>query len=92
VGVPGRAECLHYVTDRGEGLRPRGTTLWPEPTSVPPTQTVKIVRLEHNGNSNPEPLAYERFKLLMGNLEKVKVEVEGPTPSPNCPKAPPRWP
>jgi hypothetical protein len=44
------------------------------------TATLKVVRLDHDGNPNPEPLAWERFKLLMGLQCKVKVEVEGPVP------------
>jgi hypothetical protein len=74
------ANLYVYVSDLGRGLRPRGTSLWPEPTQEPPTKTVKIARLENSGNCDPEPLAWERFKLLMGNMHKVKVEITGPIP------------
>ncbi len=67
-----------YVTDNGAGLRPRGTTPWPEKSAAAATASAKIVRLKHEGNWDPEPLALERFKLLMGNLYQVNIEIAEP--------------
>ena len=74
------ANVYMYVTDKGAGLRPRGTSLWPEPTEEAATQTVKVFRLAHGGNSDPEPMAAERLKLLMGNLTKIKLDFQTVTP------------
>lgn len=66
-----------YVTSKKEGLRPRGVTLWPEMTTEALVQTVKIARVEHKANCDPEPMALERFKLLMANYNKTKVDLLG---------------
>ncbi|MFB3893532.1 MAG: DUF4159 domain-containing protein [Phycisphaerae bacterium] len=76
-----------YVSDWGEGLRPRGTTLWPDPSPTAGVLTVKVARLDHGGNPDPEPMAFDRFKLLMNNFCKVKLEVDGPMPVANLAKA-----
>jgi len=60
------------------GLRFRGTTLWPEQYTGATTRTVRIARLKHEGNYDPEPLAYERFARLMARRTKTKVEIRGP--------------
>jgi len=68
------ANVFMYVTDYGE-LRHRGTSHWP--TGQPGGGGgIKIVRLKHNGNCNPEPLAHTRFELMMGGA----VTVSKPTP------------
>ncbi len=60
------------------GLRFRGTTLWPPQYTGGTDRLVRIARLKHEGNYDPEPLAYERFARLMGRRTKTKVEVRGP--------------
>lgn len=67
-----------YITDKALSLRKRGTQLWPDEESFVPDATVKIARLKYDGNYDPEPLAYKRFALMMGNRHKIKVEVSQP--------------
>jgi len=70
-----------YTNDKaalaGE-LRARGTSPWPEPYKGAARLTVRLARLRHGGNWNPEPLAYERFARLMGLRQRIAVEVLGP--------------
>lgn len=67
-----------FITDKKDGFRPRGSTLWPDLTEAPLTQKVGVVRLKHEGNWNPEPAALDRFKLLMANHHKVDVQIAEP--------------
>jgi hypothetical protein len=57
------ANVFFYVTD--STLRSRGTRHWPEPATQPPRHTVKLARLKYPGNWDPEPLAFERFALML---------------------------
>jgi len=67
-----------YVTGSVKLLRPRGTTHWPPEVKFTPKRTIKLARLRHGGNFNPEPLAYERFARMMARDTKTKVDVVGP--------------
>jgi hypothetical protein len=52
-----------YVTDKQ--FRHRGTSTWPEKPAKAATERIKVVRMQHGGNGNPEPLAIERLSRLM---------------------------
>jgi len=67
-----------YVTDKGAGLRRRGTTLWPEETLGRIPKKLSLARIKYVGNYDPEPLAYERFSRLMVKEEKTRVRVIEP--------------
>jgi len=67
------ANVYMYVT--GRTFRNRAAHTWPRPRQPQPG-AVKITRLKHDGNYDPEPLAYERFARLM----RGGVEVLGPMP------------
>jgi hypothetical protein len=69
---------LLYITDKGQ-LRNRAQTHWLAPVPVPDSRPIRVVRLSHAGNDNPEPLAWERFKRLMARDEGLRIEVSGPT-------------
>ena len=75
------ANVVAYTNDKpalsGE-LRARGVSHWPEAYNGPTRQTVRLARLRHGGNCDPEPGAYERFARLMARRQKVRVEVLGP--------------
>ena len=71
------ANIYMYVTDYGS-LRHRGTSHWPAKKPGSPKQTIEIVRLKNSGNCNPEPLAFERFALLMHNEAGITVKATSP--------------
>ena len=74
------ANLFLYVTDYGS-LRHRGTSNWPEPKATPVKKQVTIARIKHNGNCDPEPLAFDRFKLMMKNEQGVELKVTPPQPA-----------
>ena len=69
---------IKYVTDRVSLVRPRGTTHWPEAFNGSCSTSVKLARLKHGGNWNPEPLAYERFGNLLAARHQVQLDLAGP--------------
>jgi len=71
------ANLYFFVTDRGS-LRHRGVSPWPRKKDFIPERTVTLAILKHSGRWNPEPLAWERFAILMGNRYRVKVDLAGP--------------
>jgi hypothetical protein len=74
----GFANILSYVTDKYQ-MRRRGVSHWPEkPEDVQPVATLKLARLKHSGNHNPEPLAHERLARLMLKQTGVKLDVTKP--------------
>jgi len=72
------ANIYFFVTDKGI-LPPRGVSRWPTARAFVPVQTLQLTPVRHDGNWNPEPLAWGRFAILMGNRHQVKVEVRQPT-------------
>jgi hypothetical protein len=68
--------CL-YVNDREFG-RARGTSPWPAETPFTPLRIAKVARVKYNGNFDPEPLAWERFRLLMGRNWQTRLTVSPP--------------
>ena len=72
------ANVVRYVTDRVSMVRPRGTTHWPAPHAGTCSRTVKLARLKHSGDYDPEPLAYERFGNLLAAQHKIKLDLVGP--------------
>ena len=71
------ANIFLYVTDKGS-LRSRGVTPWPPAKAFSPAETVKVTPVQHDGNWDVEPLALQRFALLMGRRHNVKVELGEP--------------
>lgn len=69
------ANVFFFATDRASLVRARGTTLWAAAKDFQPASTLDIVRLRHGANWNLEPLAWERFKLTMGNDYHVQVNL-----------------
>ncbi len=70
------ANVLMYVTDKGV-LRNRGEAQWPPRPRAPERRTVRLVRVRHEANWDPEPLAYERFARLLGQRERIRLDVAG---------------
>ncbi len=73
------ANIYFFVSDRGS-LRHRGVSHWPDAEEFKPIRTVKLAVLEHSGRWNPEPLAWQRLAILMGNRQRVKLELVGTMP------------
>jgi hypothetical protein len=68
------ANIYIHQTDRGQ-LRPRGAVRWPETTPFTPRATIRVARLRHGGNCDPEPLALPRLAIFLGNRFGVKLEL-----------------
>lgn len=71
------ANIYFYVTDHGS-LRPRGEMSWPAKSNVKATRTIRLARIAHDGNANPEPAAWQRIALIMG-AQGTRLEVSEPT-------------
>jgi hypothetical protein len=71
------ANVLMYVTDKGL-MRNRGVSPWPAAVPKSGGRSIRLARLRYEGNWDPEPLAYERFRRLLAAREKIHLEVVGP--------------
>ncbi len=71
------ANLYLLATDKGV-LRPRGVLPWPLERTFTPKATIDIVRLRHKANWDPEPLAWQRQAILMGNRYGIKLNVREP--------------
>ena len=69
------SNMVMYVTDMGK-LRNRGVSHWPAPPTRKASATVKIARVKHAGNWNPEPASLQRFSMLLQQQTGVKAEIE----------------
>ncbi len=49
---------------------------WPQPEKFKPRRTIRIARVKHDANWNPEPLAMERLATYMGRSHRIKLEVQ----------------
>jgi len=71
------ANVFLFVSDREYG-RARGTSPWPSKMAFVPLRAAKVARVKYNGNWNPEPLAWERFRMLMGQKWQTNLNVGEP--------------
>ncbi len=74
----GPMNVVVYVAGLGKSLRSRGVSHWPSPVGTRPGKSVKLARLQFNGNYDPEPLAIKRFSLMMAAEANTHVEIIGP--------------
>ncbi|MFP4053909.1 MAG: DUF4159 domain-containing protein [Phycisphaerae bacterium] len=49
---------------------------WPEAEKFQPRRTIRIARVRHAANWNPEPLAMERLATYMGRSHRIKLEAK----------------
>ncbi|MBL7219053.1 MAG: DUF4159 domain-containing protein [Phycisphaerae bacterium] len=86
-GATGRDALAHfkaatniarYVAGQLENLRHRGVSYWPGDRGGATSRTIRISRLKHSGNWNPEPMADKALALKMKNRAKVKLEIGDP--------------
>ena len=66
-----------FATDKGM-LRPRGAPPWPAPKKFTPRRVLKVARVRYKGNYDPEPLAWKRLAVVMGNRYAIRLVVDGP--------------
>lgn len=71
------ANIYFYVTDKGI-LPPRGVSRWPRKMNLASVESLRVARIRHAGNWNPEPLAWRRFAILMSNRYRQAVDVSEP--------------
>lgn len=71
------ANIYFYLTDKGD-LPPVGSQAWPAAAKFTPRATIKVARLKHSGNYDPEPLAWGRLAVLMGKAHRIGLEVSAP--------------
>ena len=74
----GALNVVLYVNGFMMGFPTPGCASWPKEATSHPKRTVKLTRVRHGGNWDPEPLAYERFSRLMGMEASVRVELLEP--------------
>lgn len=71
------ANLAFFATDRALP-RTRGQRSWPVAKKFKPAATVRVARLRYKGNYDPEPLAWRRLAILMGNRHRIRLEVSPP--------------
>jgi len=64
-----------YVAGQLYRLPNRGVSHWPEKKNVAASRTIRIARIKHGGNWNPEPLAFEALMLKMKNREGINLQI-----------------
>jgi hypothetical protein len=60
---------------------------WPEKRDIKTTRTIKIARIQHAGNWNPEPLAFEALAMRMKNRTKIDLQEIPPLAIVQLPKS-----
>jgi len=66
-----------YLTDRASYRLP-GQTPWPAARPFKPRATIHLTPVAFEGNACPEPLAWKRLAVLIGNRHQVKLEIDEP--------------
>ncbi len=61
-------------------VHPRELKLWPQADKTAPVATVRIARLTHGGNCDPEPMAWRRLAIRVHNRFRVRLDVSEPMP------------
>jgi len=69
------ANIYFYVTGKGI-LPPRGVNRWTKKKRFSSVDSLRVARIKYAGNWDPEPLAWERFSILMGAAHRVAVDVK----------------
>lgn len=71
------ANLYLYLTDMGAAT-PRGAATWQPASLFVPKETLRVARLKHEGNCNPEPLAFDRLALMLAREQQVRLDVSDP--------------
>jgi len=74
-------DIVLYASDQ-EGLRQRGQTyLLTKNDSIQDTKTLKIARLRHAGNWDPEPGGWRRLAIAMHNDRQIDLDIHAVDPA-----------
>ncbi len=73
------ANIWAHATDRTI-VHPRDAVAWPQADKAEPVAAIRVARLKHNGNCDPEPLAWQRFAIRTNNRFHVRIDVSAPMP------------
>jgi hypothetical protein len=68
------ANICFLATDKGI-LSRRGVSHFPKAKQFEPTATIALARLKYDGNHDPEPMGWERLRILMGNRYRIDLRV-----------------
>ena len=71
------ANIWAQATDR-TFAHPRDAGMWPQADKAEPVATLRVARLRHNGNCDPEPLAWRRLAIRVNNRFHVRLDVSAP--------------
>jgi hypothetical protein len=67
-----------YVAGQLKNLRHRGVSHWAKDGGGATSKTIRISRLKHSGNWNPEPMSDKALTIKMKNRAKIKLEIGDP--------------
>jgi hypothetical protein len=73
------ANAYLYFTDKSP-VRPRGSMAWPATPQSAPSRTIRVARIMHEGNCDPEPLAWPRLAAHMRSTLGIDLAVSPPMP------------
>jgi hypothetical protein len=71
------ANVYMFTTDK-DPLRPRGVGPWPTSRPFVPAATIRLARVRCGENCDPEPLAFQRLAVILGNEHNIKLESSEP--------------
>jgi hypothetical protein len=74
------SDIFLYAVDKTH-LRRRGeSNLVTTDSSISATQTIKLARIEYNGNWDPEPAGWRRLASILHNQQKIDLKIEALKP------------
>ena len=67
------ANVYLLATDMGRA-RSDGESYWPEARAFEPAATIRVARVKYDGNYDPEPMAWPRLAVEMGNRHHIRLD------------------
>ena len=71
------ANVYLYATDKGI-LSPKGFRTWPDAEVFKPTGEIRLARIKYDGKYDPEPHAWYRLAILLGNRHGIQLTISPP--------------
>ncbi len=69
---------IFLLATGGGQLRPGGFPEEPDAEPIEPRATIRVARISHNANPDPEPLAWPRLAHLMAQRHRIRLVVSEP--------------